>query len=359
MVQNIVSRTAAMPSDPEREKAQRQALLLSKRISTATVVEPVKYALSVDGTGFFALSDLSGVKGKQKSGKSSVFKVCASALMSGSQFRVTSELESPKALFLDTEQQAADVKQLVDDVSRMSGMPDGYVDDHLFVYTLRRMSYDTLVDDTRFYIDYHRPQVVFIDGVVDYVASFNDEVMSRKLIKDLMVMCEEYCCAIVCVLHENKAIDDANMRGHLGTVLGQKAGTVLQCQKQGAVIRVSCSDARHGSMPEWSIMFDQDGHLCPADEMQALIKQQRLEQASRQLKEKNEANEKERLNYALELIRDNGGSITQSVLKKKLEEKAGVKGGAIYNFLNKMYAKKSLLKNDDMVSAPDELALPY
>lgn len=56
------------------------------------------------------------------------------------------------------------------------------------------------------------------------------------------------------------------MRGHLGTMLQQKAGTVLECRKLDAVITVSCSDARHEEMPAWSIMFDDSGRIVDADE---------------------------------------------------------------------------------------------
>ena len=130
------------------------------------------------------------------------------------------------------------------------------------------MNYETLLGDTRMLIERVQPQVVLVDGVVDYVASFNDEMLSRQLINELMLMAQDYHCAIVCVLHENKASDDENMRGHLGTVLAQKAGTVLQCHKsKQGIITVSCPDSRHGAMPEWSICYDAQGHMHDADEV--------------------------------------------------------------------------------------------
>ena len=67
-------------------------------------------------------------------------------------------------------------------------------------------------------------------------------------------------------LWQEQGRDDENMRGHLGTVLSQKAGTVLQCQKsKSGIINVTCPDARHGTMPRWTIRFDQDGHLADTD----------------------------------------------------------------------------------------------
>lgn len=324
VVNNIVSEADNQPSALEQEREERLALLREMRISTQTEVEPERYALSVDGTGFFALSDLHGLKGKQKSGKSSVLKVCTSALMCGRQFRVKSELQEPVVLMLDTEQQAADVKLVVSEVLHMSGVTADYLDSHLFLYTLRRLSYDTLLEDTRLLMAEHRPQMVMIDGVVDYVASFNDEVLSRQLIHDLLLLCDEYECAIVCVLHENKATEDLNMRGHLGTVLAQKAGSVLQCQKQDGLINVSCPDARHGIMPNWALTFDNDGHLCAADELQAQKRQQQQVLARQRQKEAYEKKRQERLELMLTIIRDHGNRISQKELVAELEREAKV-----------------------------------
>ena len=315
---------AKTPSEGERKLMERWAMLAEMRITTQTEVEPEEYALSVDGMGFFALKDIHGLKGKQKSGKSAVLKVCASALMCGQQFRVKSELHEPVVLFLDTEQQAADVKLVVSEVLRLSGVTAEYLDSHLFVYTLRRLSYETLLADTRLMLDRHRPQVVMIDGVVDYVASFNDEVLSRELIHNLLVLCDEYKCAIVCVLHENKASEDLNMRGHLGTVLAQKAGSVLQCQKLDGLINVSCPDSRHGTMPGWTLTFDDDGHLCAADAQQAKRREEWLEQSRKRQQEVYDKKCNERLQILLTIIRDHGNRISRKKLVDEVSSQAKV-----------------------------------
>ena len=113
LVSDIVNQAVSQPSEQERDKEERLALLQGFRITTQTEVEPEAYTLSVDGVGFFARCDIHAVKGKQKSGKSAVLKVCAAALLSGQQFRVKSEQEEPVVLHIDTEQQAADVKLFI------------------------------------------------------------------------------------------------------------------------------------------------------------------------------------------------------------------------------------------------------
>ena len=342
------------------EQEERLELLQGFRITTQTEVEPEAYTLSVDGVGFFARCDIHAVKGKQKSGKSAVLKVCAAALLSGQQFRVKSEQEEPVVLHLDTEQQAADVKLVINEVKHMTGLDDEYIDSHLHVFTLRRRSYDTLLEDLRLLIESLCPQVVCLDGVVDFIQSFNDEVLSRQLIRDLQMICEEFECAIVCVLHENKASDDENMRGHLGTVLSQKAGTVLQCKKlKGGIINVSCPDARHGTMPAWNISFDADGHLVDAD----LMHQQEVRAAKQQRDAQRQAERElivqQRLEVALSFIRLANGSIPRNELTAKLVEKLSLSRPVVSKFLTLMLKDGKLFESSKNIMDSNNIVIPF
>jgi len=359
LVSDIVSQTAEMMSEAELKRQERLKLLRGLRITSQTVVEAEEYALSVDGTGVFALDDVHGLKSKQKAGKTTVLKVCTAALMAEQLFRVRSELTEPVVLWLDTEQKPADVKQIVDDVICLSGRDAAYVDEHLRLFPLRKMNYETLIDDLRLLVEDNRPQVVMVDGVVEFVASFNDEQTSRKLIKDLMMLAEEAHCAVVCVLHENKAADDQNMRGHLGTVLAQKAGTVLQCQKSlSGVITVSCPDSRHGQMPEWSIVYDHDGRLYDADEQrQREMELSRMSRKERHQAEK-EHREQERLTALLTIIRDAGGSIARKDLKLRLMSRLGIGDSTAQNVI-KQNLGQSLCEVNGMIRATEEAALAF
>ena len=354
----IVAQTLSQPTEEEQKRRERREQLEALRIKSDTVVEPEQFTLAVDGVGFFALKDIHAVKGKQKSGKSAMLKWCAAALLGGEQGRVQSLLKSPRVLFLDTEQQAADVRLVLDEVKLMSGVSDATLDDRLWLFTLRRLSYDTLVADTREIIDMVRPQVVVIDGLVDYVDSFNDEVASRQLVHDLLVMCDEFECAIVNVLHENKAIDDQNMRGHLGTVLAQKSGTVLQCQKQKDVIVVTTSDARHGAMPQWAITFDAEGHLQPADELLQLRNEQHLQDASARLKEIYDERRAERLKHASDIIKEHGGCMAKPDLRKELQKRADISRSTASSFI-KSQIGFTMTEQNGLVSLAGYEKMPF
>ena len=353
-VQGIVGEAVKQKTEQE----ERLELLQGFRVTTQTEVEPEAYTLSVDGVGFFARCDVHAVKGKQKSGKSAVLKVCAAALLRGQQFRVKSEEEEPVVLHIDTEQQAADVKLVIDEVKQMTGLDDAYIDQHLHLFTLRRRSYDTLLEDLRLLIESLHPQVVFLDGVVDFIQSFNDEVLSRQLIRDLQMICEEHGCAIVCVLHENKATDDENMRGHLGTVLSQKAGSVLQCKKlKGGIINVSCPDARHGTMPAWNISFDREGHLIDADAMHREEQKAAREQKAAKKKAAKELELQTRLDLFTRAIEFNGGSMLRGELTMKMAEKMGRDRTTVGRYLKELIEAGKLFENNKVITTSSQTML--
>jgi len=333
-VQDIVGEAVNEPSKEEVKVAERRKVLSETLITLDTVVEPLRYSLSVDGVGVFSLLDIHGVKAKQKAGKTTMLKVCAAAWLRGEQFRVKSELEAPRVLWLDTEQNRPDVKQILTDIVEMTGVDADYITSHLHVHALRCCSYEGLYDLMVQAVTDFKPQVVIVDGIVEFVASFNDEAIAKKLMHDLQVMSQEHECAVVCVLHTNKADEDHNMRGHLGTMLAQKAGTVVECKKQGGIISVTCSESRHQEMPEWSIMFDDEGHIVDADEQrQQFIEKHKAEQQQKR-REETERKQKERLDYALKCIDDYSGSISRKQLIKMMMENFEVGETTVIKFIS-------------------------
>ena len=352
---NIVDMALSQPTEAEQQCQERRAALAAMRVASGTEVPPEVAALTVDGVGLFALGDIHGLKGKQKCGKTTALKVCLAAWMCGSQFRVATGLDQPRVLYLDTEQKQSDVKLIVTDVIQMTGLEAQYVDDHLQVYALRRRDFNLLLDDMRLLIGDYRPQVVVIDGIVEFVASFNDESMAKQLIHELLCISEAGALAIVCVLHTNKADDDHNMRGHLGTMLAQKAGTVLECKKDkgSSVITVTCTDARHAEMPDWSIMFSEEGRIVDADERRRQALEQHRIDIQQRRQEAQATKLKERLDYALMCIRDHGGSISRKQLTAILMSKFGLSHSTSSAFIKEQLGKTLFEVNGDIQASPD------
>ena len=356
-VQDIVGEAVNRPTALDQECDERRHVLAAMRVASTTEVEPEVAALTVDGVGLFALSDIHGLKGKQKCGKTTALKVCLAAWMQGRQFRVVSGLEEPRVLYMDTEQKQSDVKLIVTDVIQMTGLPAEYIDAHMQVYALRRRDFNLLLDDMRLLISDFLPHVVIIDGIVEFVASFNDESMAKQLIHELLCLSEERRLAMVCVLHTNKADEDHNMRGHLGTMLAQKAGTVLECRKQGGIITVTCSDARHQEMPDWSIMFDDNGHIQDADEQRKqAIEQHRAELQQRRI-DAYQKEKQERLEQCRRIIRDNGGVVSRKQLTEILVKVFERERSTVASYITGWLKDNVIVEVDGMIEDSNNMVL--
>lgn len=341
MIQDNESNSTTALTNKESVEAKRRLEELDQlRIKTSTEIPQEHAAISVDGIPIFEFGDIGAVKAKQKAGKTTTLKVMVAAWMNGQLFRLASEIEEAKVLWLDTEQKKQDDKKIVNDVQQLSGKEKDYIDSHLKVYAVRSLSYRTLKDDTRLLVCCYRPDVVIIDGLVDYIESFNDESMSHQLINELIHLSGDFQCAVICVLHENKGSDDHNMRGHLGTMLAQKSGTVLQCQKNSrSDIEVSCSDSRHAAMPTWRIRYDEQGHIVQADDLASQTESAR------------------RVELMMGIIKENGGSISRKDLTEKLMDNLKLSRPRVSNIISEQL-KSSLCEVNGSIQVQPELNWP-
>lgn len=361
-VNDIVGEAVNQPTAEEQKRERLRKILGDTRIRTDTEVPDLEYALEVDGIGFFARRDIHAVKAKAKAGKTTTLKVFIAALLLGVMFRVKSLLENPRIVFFDTEQNRKDTKSILDDVAAMTGLDPEVIDSQVVLQSLRRVDRDDLLPLLRQALEDEKPDVVFIDGIVEFVASFNDESESKELIKDLLKLCDEQNCAIVCVLHTNKADEDHQMRGHLGTMLAQKAATVLECKKErgSSVITVSCSESRHEEPTEWSIMFAEDGRIVDATEQRKLQLEQRKAEQLQKRQEAIEKEKQERLQKCLTILRDKGGAVSRKQLTEILVKVLDRKRPTVASYISEWLKEKAIFEDSNgLIQASEEFALPF
>lgn len=361
-VNDIVGEAVNQPTAEEQERERLRKILGETRIRTDTVVPDLEYALEVDGTGFFARRDIHAVKAKAKAGKTTTLKVFIAALLLGVMFRIKSLLTKPRIVFFDTEQNRKDTKSILDDVAAMTELDPEVIDAQVVLQSLRRVDREDLLLLLRQALEDEKPDVVFIDGIVEFVGSFNDESESKQIIKDLLVLSEEYNCSIICVLHTNKADEDHNMRGHLGTMLAQKAATVLECKKErgSSVITVSCSESRHEEPTEWSIMFAEGGRIVDATEQRKLQLEQRKAEQLQKRQEAIEKEKQERLQKCLTILRDKGGAVSRKQLTEILVKVLDRKRPTVASYISEWLKDKAIFEDSNgLIQASAEFALPF
>lgn len=220
-----------------------------------------KFTLKFSGVGTLPRGDIQAIKAKSKNGKSFLCTVFAASLFGCKDFSFESEESNPTVLYFDTEQNKRNTAKLARRVHTLLGWSIKENHQGFHVYSLRTMDMPERLPYIDEMIIKHKPTIVFVDGIADLIENFNDVEQSTNLINHLMKLSGENDCSVVCVLHTNKAKDDNGMKGHLGTLLLQKASDVFEVRKDNDTFNVSETDCRNQPVEDFA--FSIDGHGIP------------------------------------------------------------------------------------------------
>jgi len=116
------------------------------------------------------------------------------------------------------------------------------------------MDIRTFVEDA---IIEYKPDLLFIDGLLDLAQNFNDVEDANTLVSLIRQLAIKYDIHICCALHEGKG--SGELLGHLGATALRKAQAVYQLVKTGDSISVSPNAMRRKPFVEFIIMFDEKG----------------------------------------------------------------------------------------------------
>ncbi|MBR1789742.1 MAG: AAA family ATPase [Bacteroidaceae bacterium] len=266
----VLTNAAQSGSDIDDTIAQLQAIKEDFNMSegldeceidlTKDYAEP-RYTLRRDDVGTIPRGDIQAIKAKSKNGKSFLCSILIASMLGCKSFGFTGTEANAKVLYVDTEQNSRNTAKLAKRVHAILGWDRGTNHAEFHAYSLRRVDTVQRLLRIRRGIMAHHPTAVFIDGIADLIPDFNDVTQSTRAINELMRLSAEADCAIVCVLHTNKAKDDSGMKGHLGTMLLQKASDVYEVRKNGNTFNVTETDCRNLPVDDFSFLID--GHGIP------------------------------------------------------------------------------------------------
>lgn len=312
------------------------------RIKSDTDVPAEECVFNARGVGCMPIGDLSAVKAEPKNGKTTALKRITATVIKGNLGQLSSDLFNPLIIWVDTEQKMSDAKLIIEDIRKMTGLTNKYLDKHLMVFSLRKIDCTSMLEQLKAAIKGYQPHMVIIDGIAEFVNSVNDESEAKKLIHELMVCSETYHCAIICVLHENRS-GNRDMKGHLGAQLTQKVAVVIGCKKYGDTITVSCTDSRHQSTPEWSIRFDEQGNIVDAEDYSPIKINSRPSNQPSKKQQADAKKKQERIDFCLKAIQDKGGSITRKDLTELLQKEKSMSRPNVSNFLTTLVNEDKIL----------------
>lgn len=247
------------------------------------------YMLEYNGVPFSKIGGMGAMSGQKKNGKSFVFTELIAAIVGDGCERVQQYLpglrvpertieylgHKPRALYIDTEMERLSSAKVMRRVHWLCDvdMNAPFPEDRFAVLWLKNMPrnedkrpYIQRFDLIKTAIEMIQPDVVFIDGLRDLVASINDEEAGTTILDYFGSIAEERNLSIWLALHQNPSrnneVEDAKMRGWIGTELGNKVSDTLVSIKSktanGVTFTVKQQDARDKDLDDWKFEITDD-----------------------------------------------------------------------------------------------------
>lgn len=245
------------------------------------------HMLEYKGVPFSTIGGLGAISGQKKNGKTFVLAQLMAAILGNGNERTQQYLpglqvpertieylgHEPKVLYIDTEMEKLNSAKVLRRVHWLCDWDMKMPNERFNVLWLKNMPKDS---DTKPYrrryqlikmaIEVVHPDVVFIDGLRDLLASINDEEAGTQILDELASLAEERRMCIWCALHQNPSRknddDDMKMRGWIGTELGNKVSDTLISIKSktanGVTFTVKQQDARSKDLDDWKFEITDD-----------------------------------------------------------------------------------------------------
>ena len=248
------------------------------------------YMLEYNGVPFSTVGGLGAISGQKKNGKSFVLTQLMAAILGSNTSERTRQYlpglkvpdrtidylgHPPKVLYVDTEMERLNSAKVLRRVHWLCGvdMNQPFPGDRFAVLWLKNMpkdegikAYKKRYELIKLAIDAIQPDVVFIDGLRDLLASINDEEQGTTILDELGSMAEERKMSIWCALHQNPKAnsdgEDSKMRGWIGTELGNKVSdtfvSIKSKTQNGVSFTVKQQDARGKDLDDWKFEITED-----------------------------------------------------------------------------------------------------
>ena len=202
---------------------------------------PPRYTMERDGVPFADVGELHIISGKPGHGKTGLMSQLMATVLCG-QHGKTIRREVPhrvgdheevvpiRVLYIDTEQGKDDTIAIKNRVCTMANIDYTKPTDAFTILRLR----DTEEAKDRWRkilkaIYAVKPTDIFLDGLLDIVKDYNDQVECQPIIRKCMMTATEYDASMWAVLHENPMVD--KLVGVLGSITQRKVAEIFTVVK--------------------------------------------------------------------------------------------------------------------------------
>jgi hypothetical protein len=213
------------------EKDKMFSVLENRRFNPNIEYPQDKVYLTIGGQTVGTSGNVVTIIGPPKIGKSTfVAAMSASFICMQSVFgmQLMRHKGKDKMCVFDTEQSGYDISKHLQWIKKLSKMKHTV---GLDVFSLKEDFYDEILKIIVYYLD-TTPDcgIVVIDGLIDMVASMNDDREAQTLMRKILIWGKKYDVLIICILHTGKG-KELNSLGHLGSFCDRKSQSVLLVEK--------------------------------------------------------------------------------------------------------------------------------
>lgn len=270
------------------DKRRQQLEILRPYLLDPREDYPEPYSiLEFNGVPFSKVGGLAAISGQKKNGKSFVLTQLMAAILGNGSERVQTYLPGltvpertieyighlPNVLYIDTEMEKLNTAKVLRRVHWLCGWEMRMPNERFNVLRLTNMPKDSdkqayvqRFDMIRLAIDVIQPDVMFVDGLRDLLASINDEESITNTLDYFSGVAEDRKMSIWMALHQNpnrkNDEDGLKMRGWAGTELGNKVSDTLVSFKtktaNGVTFTVKQQDARDKDIDDWKFEVTDD-----------------------------------------------------------------------------------------------------
>ena len=205
--------------------------ILLRRITPDSQVPQHDFLFRWGENPCFARGELVALTGKAKSGKTYVCSILMALAVRPQLMGISRLKDDPlRVVWIDTEQSEDSTHEIL--CERIGSLIEQPIpNDHFFVYNLRRDNWQDRMQWVELCITHNKPDLVIFDGIRDVVGDINNYTEAQTVLSKMLSLASWSGACIVCVLHQNKALEDKTLRGALGTELQNKSYETYECQK--------------------------------------------------------------------------------------------------------------------------------
>jgi len=260
----------------------------SFEMTTSYVPKTETDIVTLNGVSVLSNGNLMVIVSPAGSGKTNICEAIASSGIN--RFTDTFGFEtfitgSDKILYIDTERTHNDIAKgykRIQNRAKLHQREDNYEGDRIRQLHVRSYKHLDSIDDYIKHLWHHAEQgyrLIIIDQIADFLNSINDEKEAKKLIKNIEKILAKYDCAILVTIHPNPHDKEYKARGHIGSMLQQKAESVFACFKADNDTRVVTTNFYHGKVRnaydkvETAFMWDDDKKMFVSAELNENLKQ--------------------------------------------------------------------------------------